>query len=224
MASMAKCIAANCRRKINKMNRQLGKLAVVDGVLEMLTGDDTVIYADIRDVFTSRRYDEARGEHVLGYENGQIIGDKAMDDDEYGFLNVDEQMRRDYEDWYNELMEQSFLPENSWRGEAPYDPDDQGMGLIRWMMEGVKPADVHLKDLKWVATKYATLSAALVGGLLPDVSCSDDAAQLYSRYTMAIENVLQKHGVEYEPFGGLTDRGWETFREHQSALGESMPV
>lgn len=221
MASMAKCIAANCRRNFSKANRQLGKRVIVDGVSEMLTGD-TEVYADVHDVFASRRYDEARGEHVVGYKHGNMIGDGVIDDfDNHGYLN-DDMMMRDYDDWYNEIMKQSFLPENKWKGEAPYDPNDHGVGLIRWMMESVKPADVHLKDLKWVAEKYTILSAALAGGLLPDVSCNDDTAQLYSRCTMAIEDVLQKHGVEYEPFGGLTDRGWETFREHQSAVGESM--
>lgn len=107
--------------------------------------------------------------------------------------------------------EPEFLVEETWKDDDQYDPNDGGVGFIRYFMESVKPSEVGTKDIGWIAIKYNLLSASTLAGLLSKNFFEDERVKLiFGRYAVAMEKCLRDSGIEFEVFHGLTEKGYET--------------
>lgn len=105
------------------------------------------------------------------------------------------------------------FPENSWgNDEEAYDESDKGMGYLRYLMESVKPKDVKHKDFLWCAGKYNLLCASILGGLFSS-EFMDEPTHIFGRYMVEIEAALEKEGIEFDHFHGLTQKGWGKVKE-----------
>lgn len=114
--------------------------------------------------------------------------------------------------------EPEFLVEETWKDDDQYDPNDKGVGFIRYFMESVKPSEVGKKDIEWVAIKYNLLSASVLGGLLSEKFFQNKHISLiFGRYAVALEKCLRDSGIEFEVFHGLTEKGYETLNELTSS-------
>jgi len=104
------------------------------------------------------------------------------------------------------------LVEHTWRPGDCYDSTDRGVGLLRYIMDDVRPAEVAGKDITWVVQKHLLISAIVMGGLLSHDFFRSENSLLLGRYSAELYRRLRGTGIEFEPFGDLTKNGWETFR------------
>lgn len=128
----------------------------------------------------------------------------------YNEADVDDSDDTDEIDWL--IDPPSPLIEDSWKPGDSYNYADRGIGYLRHAMESVKPSEVHTKDLRWVASKYTILSAMITGSLLSLQFFESENKLIFGRYCVELEKMLRKFGIEFKLLGGLTEQGWQTFR------------
>jgi hypothetical protein len=108
------------------------------------------------------------------------------------------------------------LPEDAWQANDLIDPLDCAMGTLRCYMENVKPDEIFLQEPKWIAKKYSLLTAMIIAGSFSK-EIFDEPTAIVGRYGVAFEESLRELGIEFEPFKGITEAGWETFNKFHTS-------